>query len=204
MIILLGFPKSGTTSFHELFTTLGFQSHHWIFEQPNRPTQYIGTLIKNNKLHGRKLLSFIDKKDYDHTCLTQMDICLSSKDNYWPQITDYRRLYKENPNAIFILNKRPLQNLLNSFKNWNQLALRLITHNPTFFKTTKIDDRHILIFFQHHYNKIERFFSRRPTAKFITFDIENDSLTKLEPYIDLKGISQLPRANQSNVILKKT
>jgi len=33
MIILLGFPKSGTASFQKLFIELGYKSYHW-------PTEY--------------------------------------------------------------------------------------------------------------------------------------------------------------------
>lgn len=29
MIILIGLPKSGTSSFQKLFTSLGYSSYHW-------------------------------------------------------------------------------------------------------------------------------------------------------------------------------
>lgn len=44
MIILLGLPKSGTTSFHELFKKLGYKSYHW-----KKGNNYIGKMIENNK-----------------------------------------------------------------------------------------------------------------------------------------------------------
>ena len=44
MIILLGMPKSGTSSFQELFTILGYNSYHW-----EKEGEYIGKMIENNK-----------------------------------------------------------------------------------------------------------------------------------------------------------
>ena len=40
MIILLGFPKSGTTSFQKLFSELGYNSYHW-----RKNNQYIGEMV---------------------------------------------------------------------------------------------------------------------------------------------------------------
>jgi len=48
--------------------------------------------------------------------ITQMDVCNDENNNYWPQITDYEQLYNENPDSIFILNKREPRKLLSSFK----------------------------------------------------------------------------------------
>lgn len=47
MIILLGFPKSGTSSFQKLFTNLGYKSYH-----QDKQSKKIAMLIKNNKLNG--------------------------------------------------------------------------------------------------------------------------------------------------------
>lgn len=109
MIILLGFPKSGTSSFQQLFTNLKYKSYHHV-----KGKQYIGTLIQNNKNKNKPLLSDFTKSD----CITQIDCCMSKDDVYWPQITDYEQIYNENKDAIFILNKRNPENLLSSFKRW--------------------------------------------------------------------------------------
>ena len=87
MIILLGLPKSGTTSFHSLFKKLGYQSYHW-----KKKGKFIGSLIKNNKIKKKPLLSgFLDTD-----VITQMDVCMNNKNCYWPQIVDYKQLIKEN------------------------------------------------------------------------------------------------------------
>lgn len=93
MIILLGFPKSGTTSFNTLFEKLKFKSYHWKFKD-----EFIGNIILRNKNNNKKLLNSLENCD----CLTQLDVCVDKNNNYWPQLFDYKQLYNENPDSIFI------------------------------------------------------------------------------------------------------
>ena len=117
MIILVGFPKTGTTSFQDLFVSLGYKSiHHTTYEG-----KYIGSIIKNNKINKLPLLTSLDKYD----CITQLDVCISNEHCYWPQIVDYKQLYYENKNAVFILNKRNPIKLLSSFKRWHNSSFSL-------------------------------------------------------------------------------
>jgi hypothetical protein len=184
MIILIGLPKSGTTSFHKLFLKLGYNSYHW-----KKNKRYIGILIKRNKNNNKPLLN--DFKNTD--VITQMDICISYNKAYWPQITDFEQLYYENPEAIFILNKRKPENLLLSFKKWNNLHKRLYTYNPEII-SDKTDEAFIN-FVNNYYNNIEFFFSKQLSAKFISFNIETDNIIKLKKYIDIKDISKFPKEN---------
>ena len=184
MIILIGFPKSGTTSFHELFNILGYNSVHW---ECNKG--YVGTIIKNNKNKNLPLLTGLE----NYNCITQMDICISKNDSYWPQLVDYKQLYYENKSAIIILNKRSPEKLLSSFKRWNNLDKRLYLYNPELIKDKT--DEGFINFIKKHYNDVEKFFNSIPEAKFITYDIENESLDKLGKYIDLKNIREFPKCN---------
>jgi len=189
MILLLGLPKSGTSSFQKIFVDLGYKSFHW-----TKDGKYIGTMIKNNKINNKPLLC--DFLDTD--VITQLDICMDKNNAYWPQITDYEQLYNENPNSIFILNKRDPRKILHSFKRWNNLHGRLIDHNPELISDNADDS--FINFVTEHYRNIETFFSRKPNAKFLTFDIENDNFEKLEKYIDLKGIKHFPHENKNPIV----
>jgi hypothetical protein len=184
MIILLGFPKSGSTSFQKLFTDLGYNSYHH-----NKNNKYIGTIIKNNKINNKPLLSNFNKNDV----ITQMDVCIDKNNAYWPQLIDYKQLYYENIDSIFILNKRNPQNLLSSFKRWKSLDKRLFKYNPELVVNNT--DEAFIELFNNHYKNIEQFFSSQSDAKFIIFDIENDNLEKLKCYIDLKDIKIFPKEN---------
>ena len=186
MIILIGFPKSGTTSFHKLFLELGYKSYHHVKEK-----SFIGTMIKNNKNNNKPLLNDFLETDV----ITQLDVCVDKVNAYWPQITDYERLYNENPESIFILNKRDPEKLLYSFKRWNNFYERLNMYNPELLNNNS-DESFINLVIK-HYTDIKTFFSKCPNSKFIEFDIENDKLEKLNKYIDLKQIKTLPHVNRN-------
>lgn len=181
MIILLGFPKSGTCSFQKLFIELGYNSYHW-----TREGEYIGTMIHKNKQMNKLLLNDFINTDV----ITQMDVCIDKNNAYWPQISDYEQLYNENPNAIFILNKRDPTKLLLSFKMWGELNKRMHMYNPELLNN--MSDESFIELVIKHYTNIELFFSRLQNSKFITFDIEKD---KLKKYIDLKHVTKFPHEN---------
>ena len=194
MIILLGFPKSGTTSFNKLFQKLGYKSGHW-----KHRGSYIGNIIKKNKKRKRRLLSGLEDLD----CITQMDVCMSKKDNYWPQIHDYWRLYKQYPKATFILNKRSIPKLVSSFQRWFNLDERFIKYNPNLFSNIEgSNEKKLEIIFNDHYTKIENFFKKRKGAKFISFDIDNDKIYKLNKYINTRRIKKLPHKNKNKRRIK--
>lgn len=184
MILLIGFPKSGTSSFQVLFENCGYKSLHWKYND-----NYIGMIIKNNKENKRPLLYGFDDVD----CITQMDVCMSANDCYWPQITDYKQLYHENKNAIFILNKREPNDLLRSFKQRHSLDQRLYKFNPELVEDKT--DIGFVNFVNNHYKNVECFFSSVQNAKFIVYDLYSDNIDKLKPYIDLKNQTQFPKVN---------
>lgn len=187
MIILLGLPKSGTTSFQELFSNNGYKSVHWKINNDKA----VGTIIKQNKMNNRPLLYGLTNFD----CITQMDICTSIHDCYWSQIIDYQQIYQENKNAIFILNKRDPHKILRSFKNWHNLYDRIHKYNPEIFGYMK-DDQKFLNFINNHYINVEEFFGNIPDAKFISYDIEADNIDKLNQYISI-NTNKFPNANKN-------
>lgn len=207
MIIIIGFNKTGTSSFQELFTKLGYESHHFFWNENRLNTILLSDIIKHQKRNGRPLLGFITPERYERICLTQMDACFSPETNYWPQIVDFQRLYEENPQAIFILNKRNPQTLLQSFKNWRpnwtptkglSLYERIFMYNPEFFEPYQhlpTQEEQFVQFAQAHYDRVEAYFQTKPEAKFIIYDIEKDTLEKLAAHIDLKGLTQFPRVH---------
>ena len=184
MIILLGFPKSGTSSFHDLFQRLGYKSYHW-----TKGGHYIGTLIKNNKQNDKPLLN--DFLDTD--AITQMDVCIDHNNCYWPQIVDYKQLHKENPEAIFILNKRKPEELLHSFKRWGSLDKRLYKYNPELIVDKT--DTGFVEFVSRFYKDVEEYFASDLNTKFISYDINTDEIQKLTKYIDIQNIQVFPKRN---------
>jgi hypothetical protein len=184
MIIILGMPKSGTSSFQILFKKLGYKSYHWC-----KGEQYIGKMIENNKKNKKPLLC--DFLDTD--VITQMDVCIDKNNCYWPQIVDYKQIITENPNSIFILNKRNPEELLSSFKRWNNYDKRLFKYNPELIPN-KTDDGFIN-FVNNFYLEIETYFKENQNLKFISYDINNDKVEKLKKYIYIGNIRKFPKVN---------
>jgi hypothetical protein len=184
MILLIGLPKSGTTSFQYLFKSLGYKSYHW-----KKDNKFIGMMIRANMVNKKPLLCDFS----NHDAITQMDVCVSKENSYWPQIENYKQLYEENPDSIFILNKRDPKNLLSSFKRWNNYDKRLFEFSPHIVECKT--DEGFINFVNDFYTEIEAYFSSIPNCKFLTFDIENDKIEKLNRYIDIKGFKQFPKKN---------
>lgn len=188
MIILLGFSKTGTSSFFHLFKTLGFNAYHRGYNDGSNIGVF-AMIIKKNKIEKKPLLEGIPKD----ACMTELNICASSTYSYWPQIIDYKQLYYENPDCLFILNKRDPRNLLTSFKNHNRLDQRLYEFNPEIIEDKT--DEGFIKFMTNFYLEVEAFFATQPEAKFISYDIEKDNITKLKKYIDIKDITEFPKKN---------
>ena len=138
---------------------------------------------------------FTSVNDFD--CITELNICYSNEENYWPQIHDYKQLFYENSEALFILNTRDKTKILNSYKNWfyknESLYDRFIKFNPELISETS--DQAFFDFIDNHYQKIRNFFLLQNNANFVEFDIEKDRLSKLNQYIDLSDFKKLPNKN---------
>ena len=105
----------------------------------------------------------------------------------------YKQIIEENPDAIFILNKRNPETLLSSFKRWSNLDQRLFKYNPEIIADKT--DKGFINFVEDFYLKIESYFKEKKNLKFISYDINNDKVEKLKKYIDIKNIRILPKVN---------
>ena len=114
-ISIIDYGLGNHSSLTNICKKLGYKSYHW-----KKGKQYSGKLIETNKKNKKALLC--DFLDTD--VITQMDICINNNNCYWPQIVDYKQIINENPDAIFILNKRNPEELLSSFKRWDNLLGR--------------------------------------------------------------------------------
>ena len=125
---------------------------------------------------------------------TQMDVCVGKDNCYWPQIVDYKQIINENPDAIFILNKRnPEANApggdASAFETAmstveGNLLTRLFTYNSEII--TNKTDKGFIEFVNKFYLEIELYFKENQNLKFISYDINNDKVEKLKKYIDIQ------------------
>lgn len=192
--ILLGFPKSGTMSFHQLFENMNMKSAHWEI-----PEGYVGELVYKARSENKKLLHYLD--DYD--AITQMDVCISPEINYWPQIDLVEELAEQYPSSTFILNTRSPAHILKSIKNWGNLYHRII-ENQDFEGTDALtNDDKILNWINEHFIRVRQVFSDQ--SNFIEFDIEKDSIEKLRKPLNIPvDITEFPHVNASNQTIDQT
>lgn len=199
MIIVIGFPKAGFSSIYKLFYDLGYVCA----QQKERPGpdrgEFLGNLIYKAKKENKELLHYIKKSGIE--CLVELSVCNSFGENYWPQITLFKEIYQQNPNALYILNYRNPDNWLKSFKNWFDYDKKIFKYNSELFKDIKGDtnDKKLINLYNNHTKNVEDFFKNKPNAKFIKFDIENDDISKFSKYIDLKDIKKIPHINKSKI-----
>lgn len=193
-IVLLGFPKSGTSSFHWLFKQLGFESHHLDYHR--KP---IAQLMIECHRRGRNLLDFIPSPRRKPVCLTQIDCCMVPGSSFWPQITLLEELTQQYPNTLYILNTRDPKNLLRSFLNWGDYLGRIFRHNPELFVDIPAgpQDRRFLALVDRHHRNVRRHFARHSELTLLEFDIERDSVDRIAEFIDLQGISEFPWWNRT-------
>ena len=171
-IFLCGFPKSGTTSLTKAFRSIGWQSAHWIIQEK----KYIGQLIYQAVDEGKPPLEYL--KNYK--CITQADVCLPPKINYWPQLdmSIIAQIYKYYPECIFILNTRSVDAIISSIDRWTNFRKRLIKSEiPGLPRGLGSKDSELREWIEGHYNKMRTFF--KGSSRFIEFKIDHDDISKL-------------------------
>ena len=139
-VFVVGLPKAGTTSLHDLFLKLGergkqeftpggrqITSCHW-----RRGHLSVGWLIQKAHDEGLPLLAYLQECRY----LSQMDVLWGEKApgsaecvmNVWPQIQYLEELDRYYPGSKFILNTRNITDHVRSIRNWKNMRDRLIAN----------------------------------------------------------------------------
>lgn len=197
MILIIGFPKSGLSSFYRLFYDLGYKCAQQKERPGNDRGEFLGKLIYKAKNEGKELLHYIKKSGIE--CIAEMSVCNNYGENFWPQIELFKDLYYQNPNALFILNYRNPQIWVKSFKKWFNYDKKIFKYNPELFINIKgnTNDEKLINLYKKHSNDVKDFFKDKPNAKFIFYDIDKDNIQKLSKYINLKNITQFPHINKN-------
>lgn len=189
---MVGIQKSGTTSYQEWFTAIGLKSAHCqVKEGP------VAGLIFQAKNEDLPLLHYLD--DYDAISEINHDMPVKGIFScYYPQISEMEGLYIENPDALFILNTRNVQQQVasmlksgtgrNILRNCKQYLRDDNTGEPIGLDT----------WIMQHNAKIRTFFGARPEAKFVEVALESLNSTIFDKYFDTKGVP-FPHCNKTPI-----
>jgi hypothetical protein len=180
MILIIGFPKAGTTSFDYLLKQLGYQTLH----SHNEDHSVIaGELMERARRENKPLLHYIEARGYH--AVTEMNFSIHPK-TYWPQFTCIHDIIKDY-DITYILNKRDIHKHARCLKIL-QIDEIIKRDNQL---TGEIED-----IIMKYYDEIKRsieYYGRT----YVEYTIDTDDISKLKPYMDLKGITEFPHMNKT-------
>lgn len=181
-IILIGFPKGGTSSLHRAFESANIPSFHQFY---HKKSKIIGEILINNYKQNFPILHSFSENIYALTEINYTDFNRA----YWPQL-NYKLLEKikeEYNDTKFILNYREPKKLITSMKNWhNNFHKRLIDNDiPGLPPNRGRNDIELLHWVENHYTEIRNRFSK--DKNFLEINIESNNVKeKLSNFLDLK------------------
>lgn len=166
-LMVIGFPKSGTTSITSALESSGLKAAHWRLPDG----RFVGRLIYKAVLSGLDPFEYL--KDYD--VVTQADVCLPAhKINLWPNL-DFAILgaiRRAHPKCIFLLNTRRPEAICDSIERWPLLQRRFqVCDIPGLPLGAAADRANLMVWIQNHYDACRRFFAN--DDYFIELDIES-------------------------------
>jgi len=165
-LMVIGFPKSGTTSITRALRLSGLKAAHWKNEQK----KYVGSLIYHAVLNREDPLENL--REYD--AITQPDVCVPAhKVSLWPQL-DFAVLSmirRAHPTCWFLLNYRRPEAIADSMMRWEGMVDRLtVSDIPGLPATVGGQRRHLIRWIENHFAACRLFFANDPY--FAEIDIE--------------------------------
>ena len=182
MIIVIGLPKSGTTSFNYLFQKLGYNTIH---SHNENHSIIVGELIELAYKENKPLLYYIQEKGIE--VITELSYSLGNK-KYWHQFNFLNNIIETYDDNIYILNKRNIEDHIKSLKYYEIDKIIINDNNFNDNIENIIENFYINI-----KNKLIEF-----NRIFVEYDIDVDTIDKLNKYIDLKNITIFPHLNKTN------
>jgi len=183
MILIIGFPKAGTTSFDYLLKQLGYQTLH----SHNEDHSVIaGELIERARQESKPLLHYIEALGYH--AVTEMNFSIHPE-TYWPQFTCIHDIIREY-DITYILNKRDIQK--------HARCLKILQIDDIIKRDNQLTGE-IEDIIMKYYDDVKKT-AERYGRTYIEYHIDTDDISILKPYIDLKGITTFPHMNQTGWI----
>jgi hypothetical protein len=180
MILIIGFPKAGTTSFDNVLKQLGYRTLH----SHNEDHSVIaGELIERAKQEKKPLLTYVEELGYD--AITELNFSIHPK-TYWPQFTCIHDIIQEY-DITYILNKRDIQKHVRCLKTLQIDDIIKRDNNLT----GEIED--IIMKYYDDVKKTAEQYGRT----YIEYNIDTDQISTLKSYIDLKDITEFPHMNKT-------
>lgn len=172
-VFVVGYPKTGTTSIHAMFSCAGFRSSHYCCCESNithtdcKSGRTFSECIRTNKKAKRPVLEGCGEYDV----YGQMDAELG-RSIHLPQHFDLELLHVFAPQATFLLNLRPASDWVNSVTHWYGLGGRFLTQFRVDIKKVNRNEALEQIY-QNHTRYVRDFVKLHPSHALVEVDISN-------------------------------
>ena len=172
-LMVIGFPKSGTTTITRALEASGLRPAHW----QDEGSRFVGALIYHAVLSGMD--PFAHLKGYD--AVTQSDVCMPGKGiNYWPNL-DFailQAIRRAHPDCLFLLNYRRPEAIADSIAKWPGLQNRINNGDIPGLPPGYGNDRdHLIRWIENHFSACRAYFGA--DDRFLEIDIEQSDAPKL-------------------------
>lgn len=173
-IFQIGFNRTGTQALRALFLMSGYRAAHNVAYNKNyRKMMSIAETFDLNLKNNQNLISGIENYHY----YGDIETVIPNKKIILQGYTLFERLDRENENAIFILNTRPLEAWIHSRIDFDR------TYLLVYQKYYDLSQDEVINLWINHYwshvNAVKKYFENKPN-KLIEFDLEKD---KIEDFI---------------------
>lgn len=166
-LMVIGFPKSGTTSITAALELAGVRCAHWRYDANN----FVGELIYRSLLAGDDPFASLGEFE----AITQADACVPALNvNVWPNL-DFSALIairRAHPTCHFLLNYRRPEAICESIEKWPNLQSRLTASNiPGLPRGFGGERGHLRTWIENHFDACRTFFAK--DEHFSEIDIES-------------------------------
>ncbi|WP_390866968.1 sulfotransferase [Prosthecodimorpha staleyi] len=195
--MVVGFPKTGTTTITRALSTAGWRTAHWRINEG-----FVGILIQANIEAGRPAFAGLERYD----AVTQADVCLPGRGlNFWPNLdlTVLDTIRRDYPDCLFILNTRDPAKTIASMRGWGRLHRRImLAEVPGLPKGCGRSDAELERWIQAHYAAVRLRFGVDP--RFVEFDIEDPAARDILAAATGLDLVWWGRANRTNLARQST
>jgi hypothetical protein len=182
-LMVIGFPKSGTTTITHALEASGLKSAHWHGES----RRFVGALIYGAIFSG--LDPFAHLSAYE--AITQADVCLPSRRlSLWPNL-DFAVLNvirRAHPECLFLLNYRRPEAICESIEKWEGMQARFRVSNiPGLPRGLGGKREHLMHWIENHFDACRTYFGK--DERFLEIDIESpDAPDRLGQALGIKVV----------------
>lgn len=165
-IVLIGFNRCGTRSFHTMFRQNNIRSAHHLSGK-------LGATVMQNLKSGQPAFTRIDAYS------AYSDFSYFSGSAFYDVNMKFRHIANENPDYFFILNTRNKDDWMNS-------RLKVVEGGAKLLKSGQSPEEYLEMTSRRwdvHHRRVRKYFAQAPDLKFLEFNIDRAPMDALRAFL---------------------